>query len=381
MERENELLCSLSSPSLGSALNSDGMFMDEMEESAARLPEVQKQLGSPLWLRLCGILPWEFAGAATWLYWGATVLLGAGAVAVCAERLAGAQAAATESAACEIGICLQFAECSDLTLAVGGLLGTLVSLMLAKAKLLGSCDAVLVTYARRQGVAPRWAEAARRRSALLAALWVGSVALRCAALWPFSLWRDLLPAAAFAVASALFTGVTYGILHVGCAITMMVDAYCVHLPGHPDLRDSVHEWNVLEVVLRKVSRNVEKAFLVVQTTALIMLLLGTSALFLLGVSEIWSLLSTVFLTLSAALIFHTAADVTEKCTRMPSLINSLTFRNEVDPARHFLVEYVTYSAAGFYVGQVRLTAAMALKFTYISGLAAFGVLTKATASQ
>merc|ERR1712107_385915 len=95
-----------------------------------------------------------------------------------------------------------------------------------------------------------------------------------------------------------------------------------------------------------------------------------------GPAHGWLLLSVSLLALVDARLFLWAAEVTEKCARVPPLVNSLSFGVDVDPQRHYLVEYVAYSAAGFYVKEVRLTAAMALKLAYISGLVAFGVLTK-----
>merc|ERR1712107_374078 len=61
-----------------------------------------------------------------------------------------------------------------------------------------------------------------------------------------------------------------------------------------------------------------------------------------------------------------AATVTEKCSRVPALLNSWRFgESEVDHGRQHLVQYITHSAAGFYVKGVRLNAYMALKLTYL----------------
>jgi hypothetical protein len=160
----------------------------------------------------------------------------------------------------------------------------------------------------------------------------------------------------------------------------MIDKYCAHYAEGREVQMNVSEWNTLQAILRRASRALEKGFLVVQTTVLVMMLLGMSNLLLLGgqqdFSHFWWESSMGMLALSAALGFFKAAEVTESCARVPSLINSYTFGRNIDKSRHYLIEYVTYSAAGFYVGEVRLTAAMALKLTYIAGLLIFGVLTK-----
>mmetsp|Transcript_64608 Transcript_64608/g.179161 ORF Transcript_64608/g.179161 Transcript_64608/m.179161 type:complete len:502 (+) Transcript_64608:78-1583(+) len=84
--------------------------------------------------------------------------------------------------------------------------------------------------------------------------------------------------------------------------------------------------------------------------------------------------------LGVLLTFFKAADVTEVCARVPSFVNSLTL-NFNDSDRHYLVQHVTYSTAGFYVGEVRLTGAAALKLVYTVGLVAFGILTKFASSM
>lgn len=68
--------------------------------------------------------------------------------------------------------------------------------------------------------------------------------------------------------------------------------------------------------------------------------------------------------------------VTEKCTRVPSLVNSWSFGEEtcLDAGRQYVVQYIEQSAAGFYVKGVRLRAYMALKISYLFGALLFTLL-------
>merc|ERR1711972_231564 len=86
------------------------------------------------------------------------------------------------------------------------------------------------------------------------------------------------------------------------------------------------------------------------------------------------LLSPLPLASSAAMVFVHAAAVTEKCSRMPSLVNSLTVEGRnIDRDRQYVVEFIANSTAGFYVKGVRLTAFMVMKLSYLCGAVVFGI--------
>lgn len=71
-------------------------------------------------------------------------------------------------------------------------------------------------------------------------------------------------------------------------------------------------------------------------------------------------------------VFAAAAAVTDKCMRVPALINSLSFGPGTERERHHLVEYISHSAAGFYICDVRLTLGMVAKFLYVWSVICFG---------
>lgn len=52
-----------------------------------------------------------------------------------------------------------------------------------------------------------------------------------------------------------------------------------------------------------------------------------------------------------------------------------------DEKRQYVVQYVEQSAAGFYVTDIRLTASMTVKFSYVCVLGLFTLATKIVADQ
>jgi len=245
-----------------------------------------------------------------------------------------------------------------------------------------------VSYARRERLLSAWSWVSARQSATLLVTWALVVAARSMAAvnphYPSSVLpsvehtRRRVSMAIFAFSSGLFLVLVHSVLHVVALLPMMVDAFCFHFVHRPFLDDNVKDWGLLQAMLRRASRAVEHGFLVLELTGLMAVLVAVTALAVSQepVKHIWLLVAVLLLGLVDGWLFSQAAEVTEKCARVPSLVNSLSFGQDVDARRHFLVEYISYSLAGFYVQEVRLTAAMAIKLTYISGLIVFGLVTK-----
>lgn len=76
-----------------------------------------------------------------------------------------------------------------------------------------------------------------------------------------------------------------------------------------------------------------------------------------------------------------AAMVSEKSSRVPALINAVSFGPGTERTRQETVDYVTSSAAGFYVFDMRLTTARVVKLMYIWCLVVMGVLTRLASQQ
>jgi len=159
---------------------------------------------------------------------------------------------------------------------------------------------------------------------------------------------------------------------------MFVDTFCGRVANSPVISDAAHQWNVLQAVLRKASGSIEHCFVVIQGVSAFAVPLLMADLFVLGPTRksIPTLIPGATLTLGVLRLFFLAAAVTDKCSRVPSLLNSLHFGPGTERERQHIVEYVANSAAGFYVANVRLTSTIALKFLYMWTVVAFGLCTQ-----
>eukprot|EP00418_Pyrodinium_bahamense_P079230 CAMPEP_0179063470 /NCGR_PEP_ID=MMETSP0796-20121207/27454_1 /TAXON_ID=73915 /ORGANISM="Pyrodinium bahamense, Strain pbaha01" /LENGTH=159 /DNA_ID=CAMNT_0020760397 /DNA_START=88 /DNA_END=567 /DNA_ORIENTATION=- len=138
------------------------------------------------------------------------------------------------------------------------------------------------------------------------------------------------------------------------------------------------DWNSLSFMAARVSTSCEWVFLILESTALMTLLVvGIHMLQDMTGAGMNICMFFTFLPFAAmaAWLLHMAAEFTEKCVRLPALVSSMNNCPALDAKRHSLVEFISYSLAGFYVKQVRLTGAMVFK-CYYGNLASFGLLTR-----
>jgi len=193
----------------------------------------------------------------------------------------------------------------------------------------------------------------------------------------------------YAYLQGLFGALMYCQLHISCALEIAVDMYCVRFFDDRYLPSGIMEWNVLQAMLRRSARTVEMCFLALNTAVLGLLMLT-------GVQVVDSGLEVVldprepggqiaalwcaWVLPPVGLVFFTvfsAAAVTEKCNRVPSLVNSWHFgESEPDRDRPYIVQHIAQSAAGFYVKGVRLSTVVPMKLTYLFGLLAFTLLSR-----
>jgi len=409
LARESDLIMELSS--IESASTRSSWNCEELPQGAvshskdSRFLHAEAKVASPLLMRLWGVLPWDAASyprpedspkcsasqtrSRCWLsalYQHLVLVLAVANVCIRARLVAMSEVWSEERPGT---VCTCFNHLADIFLALGSMAGLMVLRKLSAGNnLLGSTESVLVGYARRKHLVQPWCQVSTRQCALLLVSWLLAVCTRVVHSthapdtgfqFPFH-GSCVLTLVSFTFSSGLFTVLTYSLLHIIGLLTMMVDSFCYHFVEEPDLEDGVHNWNILQAVLRRASGAVELGFLFLQTAMLMTVLLGITGLAL-NEDEpwvhMWYLIAVFPLAMMSARLFFKASGVTEKCTRVPSLINSLSFGGaEVDQRRHYLVQYINYSAAGFYVKDVRLTSAMAIKLVYVSGIVAFGVLTK-----
>jgi len=127
------------------------------------------------------------------------------AVIVCVEQLAHAHAIASNNGVDKNG--WQFVWSSELVLALGSLLALCSLRALATCDLLCSSEALLITYARRQGTIVGWSGSTRRHYSFLAGLWSCSMVLRGIDVWQRGAdpGRRIASALVFGVTSGMFT--------------------------------------------------------------------------------------------------------------------------------------------------------------------------------
>uniref|UniRef100_A0A7S0FMU9 Uncharacterized protein n=1 Tax=Pyrodinium bahamense TaxID=73915 RepID=A0A7S0FMU9_9DINO len=360
---------------------------------------------SPLLLRIWGVLPWdgEFF-AEEWgllailsrhwrpsaLYQHTVLVLAIGAA---GESLANC-GAAVNSASDMPGQSVHFwLGLADAVVAVGALAGLLASRRLAHTHTLGSTDSLLVEYAQRDGLVLAWHRTCRRQSALLVLAWVLMAFCRKQAqshgaggshsLGP----RDYVHLAAFVFESGLAVALLHAFLHPVTLLVFMVDSYCFKFIQRQksdstleDWEAYVSGWNLLQAMLRRISGICQWGILILQTMTLWALLVvgiamvqdtGTSS----AAMSFWFSLAFLPLAAVAVWLLHQAAEVTDRCAGLPAFVNSIHSNEKaLDPHRHFLVEYINYSRAGFHVKEMRITGGMVIKCYSIGLFVVIGLI-------
>jgi len=172
---------------------------------------------------------------------------------------------------------------------------------------------------------------------------------------------EVLQASTFVFGSGMLVAMTFCSFHLCWALATLIDDFSHNVAGSTQIVAAIHEWNVLQAVLLESADTIE-------LTMLTLLVSACSAVLLVGpcVSQhILSLLPVGLLVCIVVLAFLRAAAVTDKCARVPALINSLFFGNHLDFERQYVIDYVTNSAAGFYIYEVRITQTMVAEVAYV----------------
>lgn len=193
---------------------------------------------------------------------------------------------------------------------------------------------------------------------------------------------SLLNLVSVGICSAVMLCVTYGMVRVCHSLSTYIDAFCCEVVGKMQLREVAHCWNMTQATLRKASSAVQNCFfalfVVLAFTVPCLLadgLLGSSG----DGQSAEALIPGLLVTAGILYALVLAAMISEKCTRVPALINAISFGDGTDRVRQFTVDYITSSAAGFYVFGMRLTSAMVAKLIYGWCIVAFGLLSRSLA--
>eukprot|EP00928_Gymnodinium_smaydae_P038761 TRINITY_DN26654_c0_g1_i1.p1 TRINITY_DN26654_c0_g1~~TRINITY_DN26654_c0_g1_i1.p1 ORF type:complete len:768 (+),score=126.72 TRINITY_DN26654_c0_g1_i1:77-2380(+) len=271
---------------------------------------------------------------------------------------------------------------------VGALLGLLALRRGNVAHLLGPEKRILEKYAISYNFMAQWRFAATKYLMYVVIGWLSP--LLTWALIPWSEEFASCPdnqtdvALLSSVGGGLFAALIFCQLHVCFFLELTVDGFCLRLYESRDITDAVVDWNVVQAILRRAAAAVDKCLMLVQTAVL-------SAFLLLAAETVvgkyvfegqarCALPHVAFGLPYLCLAFYglaRAAAVTEKCSRVPALINSLNFEScPLHPERQYLVQYVEHSAAGFYINGVRLTGFMVLKVAYGIAIATFAFATR-----
>lgn len=182
--------------------------------------------------------------------------------------------------------------------------------------------------------------------------------------------------------AAIFSGailcLAYLLVFICRSLCVMIDAFCCDVVGSMKLQEVAHVWNLTQAVLRMASSCIDGPLVVlcivlaasVPLTLLDMGILGANS------APVSILLPGLIITCGVLYALLLASTISEKCARVPALVNAISFGAETYRARQHTVDYITSSAAGFYVFGMRLTTSTVAKFMYIWCIIAVGLLTR-----
>lgn len=281
---------------------------------------------------------------------------------------------------------------STVCVALGASLGLVFLWVRRIQDFLGPRDGPLLVHAKACGFIGIWSARSLRRLVVVTALWTMAVVCRTTASFTLNCPETAasrMSLLSFSLAHALMASLVYCQLHICCGFELAIDNFCRRFFRSGDFSKAISEWNVLQAMLRRSASDIEACFLALGTSVLGVLML--TALRVWNAGDMSSLPHKLGLRCEAlwagwvlppaALIFLAIAQgaaVTEKCSRVPSLLNTWVLDNEeqIDHKRQYLVQYIVHSAAGFYVKGVRLRATWALKVAYLSAAILFSVISQ-----
>jgi len=257
-------------------------------------------------------------------------------------------------------VLMTFAAASLIAL-LGGLRG---------ARRLDDLISMLQGYAFHHDLADMWHRYTIRDVSFMMTMFIGAVAAIAAEMVrvdrPLSTADWLHAGVTVAEIGVMLLGFTF-ILYVLRILIVTVDVFCYQSVQHPNISEATESWNILQALLRKASTTVELGLLVLLALAAL-----TVPAFVLDHAALGSYLETfrrqlpyILLECGVLRVFVVAAAITDKCMRVPALINSLSFGIGKERERQHLVEYIAHSAAGFYICDIRLSLGMVTKFVYV----------------
>eukprot|EP00811_Abedinium_folium_P027067 NODE_4057_length_1942_cov_13.160882.p1 GENE.NODE_4057_length_1942_cov_13.160882~~NODE_4057_length_1942_cov_13.160882.p1 ORF type:complete len:467 (-),score=74.82 NODE_4057_length_1942_cov_13.160882:245-1645(-) len=357
--------------------NANSESSDELESGPGHTAEPRSLYSvSHLLCCVCGILPFQ-EGCCSVVY---KLLLLSLLTGMLIYSMALTVAPSTEAGL--VYQCLSSSAC-----ALGGVLGVTYLWLNRIHQLLGPHHRPLEFYAAHYDFIYEWRRVSLRHFVKVCAIWLWMVlgrAITQVGIYDCSLRQIAVTEHIymFAVATGVVVMTFFCFLHIFCGLELAIDRYCVRFFQAQDVVKGVAEWNILQAILRRAGSTIDTCVLAVGTVigglvvvAGVELLSGSITGFA-DAALFWGSSGLPPMVLAHYTCFAAAA-ITEKCQRVPPLVNSWDFGGDhLDPTRQYVVRYISDSAAGFYVKGVRMSGLMAMKVAYAFGTVAFALLTK-----
>jgi hypothetical protein len=277
--------------------------------------------------------------------------------------------------------------------------GVLISVILFPSALkISKVVEISEAWAKRSRFGKAWGASTRRKTRRVLFLWLISIGAR-AVLWfvggPILQWilgygatgiecenddvtqillRCTLDVFAYVVSSGAFTAMALLLLYVLGALKFSRNHFVGSVVALTDYDKTIRDWNMIQAFFFELSSSVEFMFVCfVGSISMAVLHFARER----AVQRIYFMTSThisvplAALTLLATYVLLSAQNLTESCTRAPSVINSLISKGGrvMDQKRHFLVEYVKYSDPGFRVFGRLITGQTTVLIAISGGLA------------
>jgi len=313
-----------------------------------------------------GIVPWSTRVSARWYRRVVVVFAGCAAVYSIFELVRGQHGLLEDIANVSLH------TCALLNLIFLGRMGELV----------GPLGDRCTKYAASHYFLGEWGKGGILRLLVTVTIWASTTSLMCAAC--------IMGAADnyTAILTAWRDGMLLAILHclwqVLAFLELMLDSYCIEFFESLDCCWGVLSWNGLQALLRQVAETVENCFLAVQSSMIVAVLCCTARLVIVSFEhgndgEVAALdgpqtvilvyIRLLLIGLVVLALFAKAANVTDKCSKVAPLVNSVTIEEDqqIHYERQYLVSYIIHSDAGFYVKGCRFTTAMLVKCCYVFG--------------
>jgi len=318
--------------------------------------------------RFCGMLPWSSHYLwRSWVYQVACVFIG-----FCCFIFSSWQ-----MYKCEPGRHEQLIMSLDVINMMGCFCGLLSCNILKSSPALLSAEKSLNAYTLQHDLVLPWGKWSSRDLLITFLLWITIAVSR----GMFSDTQDrieyIIEVAAFDFAAAVNMGMVCYCLHVCRGLMVIVDTFCHCVVDHRDFSAGVREWNTLLAVCRSVCGAIQGCLvvlLIVATLAMLTVMLDVSYERELALR----LVPGLVLAVATFRISVWAASVTDKCARVPLLVNSIQAPAglDLDADRMYAVQYIVQSQAGFYVFEMRLTCSTLMKALYFACAVTIGVATQ-----